>query len=142
MPANTIGYSTRIERPLNASIRGYRATTGMVRTILTRCSRLMETCAQWPFAMEPWQFDTFDMPEFRKSSAAERSASIARLKNTACPIQRTYRAVIYNEDGTGERTLTFEESATLLDAPIGIAADATLGHLAATDLPGDRCFIE
>jgi hypothetical protein len=79
--------------------------------------------------MEPWQFETLDMPEFRKSSAAERSASIAQLRNAACPIQRTYCAVIYNEDGTGERTLTFEESATLLDAPVGIAADAILGHL-------------
>ncbi len=137
MLAHTMLYPTRIKRSPEASTDGRRASR-TVRAISAWLSRIAESCTRWTFVMEPWHIETLDMPEFRRRPcAAERSAALAQLKSAAHPIQQTYCAMIFNEEGAAERTFTFEDAPTLLHDPLDAAAKALLGHLLAADQPSD-----
>jgi hypothetical protein len=140
MRAETILHPAHGAQLRNALSARPRPATGAIRTIRARLSQIAETCSNWLFAMEPWHFETLDMPEFRpRSSAAETSASTVRVGPASRPERRLtrYRATIMNAQGAGERTFTFDDSATLLEKPINIAARTILDHIVEADQPAD-----
>ena len=145
MPASTC--SNRFARPGMAPLalrrRKWTARPAARRVraagaIRTWFERIAGHCAELLLVMEPWQFETLDMPEFRAGPcAAERTADIIRLTRSAQQIQRTYYATIVTEEGFGERTFTFEDSPALIDGPVDMSVKAILDHIIAAGQPGE-----
>ena len=102
MNGNYSGYVGRRDAPTPIGRAFASATTTARNWVLSGLAAGRE----FLFALEPGQFETLDMPEFRSSPAVERCAAIAAAGTVARAdgaAPRTYHAVVMETGGPGEQ---------------------------------------